>query len=207
MQKISDPKAVQACLMQSHYGEALAGLGAELHLLRYEKGELVTEPLQRERWFLVVVRGALQIYFIRDDGARYALSGGGKDFILGDMDLFGPYAGSVYTEATEPLLCLGLPLAQNRQTMLENNAFLHVVCSSLAGKLLSITALDAAPGSLRERLLSYLRYSCEDGQLQGVEHAAFRLRCSARQLQRILNRLQEEGTVERIGKGAWRLMR
>lgn len=88
-------------------------------------------PHFEERLFQVVVHGSLVIYFIRDDGARYSLSSGEADYILGDMDLFLPSTGSIYTEAAEPLLCLALSLDQNRETLLASNSFLRLICGSL----------------------------------------------------------------------------
>lgn len=100
-------------------------------MLEYEKGELVTASHFEEKLFQVVVHGSLVIYFIRDDGARYSLSSGEADYILGDMDLFLPSTGSIYTEAAEPLLCLALSLDQNREALLASNSFLRLICGSL----------------------------------------------------------------------------
>ena len=205
MKKIFDSQVMAASLRKSRYGPVLESLGAELFLLQYEKGELVTSPFVEERWFQVVVQGSLSIYFIRDDGARYALSSGGQDYILGDMDLFRPDTGSICTEAAEPLLCLALSIDQNRQRLLDSAPFLQVICRSLTAKMAAITALDAAPASLSDRVLSYMQYKCEGGILRGLERGAFHLHCSSRQLQRILNQWEQQGRVEKIGKGAYRL--
>ena len=78
-----------------------------------------------------------------------------------------------------------------------------MICRSLTEKMAAITALDAAPGSLSERVLSYMRYKCPGGVLKGLEREAFHFHCSARQLQRILNQLEQRGKVVKIGKGAY----
>ena len=104
----------------------------------------------------MVVHGSLVIYFIRDDGARYSLSSGEADYILGDMYLFLPSTGSIYTEAAEPLLCLALSLDQNREALLESNSFLRLICGSLTAKMAAIMAPDAAPVSLMDRIRSAL---------------------------------------------------
>ena len=205
MKKISDGRAVAARLKTSRHGPALAALRDELVLLQYDKGELVTSPFAEERWFQVVVQGSLNIYFIRDDGARYSLSSGNEGYILGDMELFDPHTESIYPEAAEPLVCLALSLDRSREALLADAGFLQTVCRSLTAKLSALTALDAAPASLPDRVLSYMSYKCRDGVLKGLEQEAFHLHCSARQLQRILNRFVQEGRVEKVGKGAYRL--
>lgn len=206
MEKIYDPKAIAAWIEKSRYRQVLEGLKSVLLLLRYEKGELVTSPLLEEPWFQVVAQGSLNIYFIRDDGDRYSLSCGRADYILGDMDLFHPSIASIYTEAAEPLLCLGLSIQQNRTVLLADPLFLQMVCQSLSEKMAAITALNAAPGSLSHRVLSYMRYKCPDGILRGIEREAFRLHCSPRQLQRILNDLVCQGHIIKIGKGTYCLV-
>lgn len=206
MQKIYDQKAIADALHQSRYGEVLRNLDVPLFLVQYDKGELVTAPFLPGTWFQVVVQGSLAIYIIRSDGARYALSSGGKDYILGDMELFESNGGNICTEASTPLRCLTLSLDENRDTLLANNAFLQLIGASLAKKMALITELDAAPSSLSDRVLSYMRYRCPDGILKGVEKTAFHFHCSPRQLQRILNRFTQEGQVEKIGKGTYRLL-
>ncbi|HIT69395.1 MAG TPA: hypothetical protein IAC36_05810, partial [Candidatus Aphodomonas merdavium] len=83
--------------------------------------------------------------------------------------------------------------------------FLQMICRSLTQKIEAITKLDAAPATLKQRVLTYMQYKCENGQLVGVEKAAFHLNCSARQLQRILNQYEAEGVVKKLGKGAYQM--
>lgn len=203
MEKIYDPQAVAAWVEKSRYLLVLESWKPQLLLHRYEKGELVTSPMPEEQWFQVVVQGSLNIYFLRDDGGCYSLSTGKTDYILGDMDLFHSIKSSIYTEAAEPLLCLALSIDRNREGLLADNLFLQMICRSLTKKMAAITALDAAPGSLSERVLSYMRYKCPDGKLKGLERESFHLHCSARQLQRILNQLEQQGKVVKTGKGTY----
>ena len=131
MKGIHDPAAVEARLRACRFREVLEAQRTELFLLEYERENWSPPPHFEERLFQVVVHGSLVIYFIRDDGARYSLSSGEADYILGDMDLFLPSTGSIYTEAAEPLLCLALSLDQNRETLLASNSFLRLICGSL----------------------------------------------------------------------------
>ena len=69
-----------------------------------------------------------------------------------------------------------------------------------------LTVFDAAPASLKQRVLAYMGYRCRGNELRGLGQAAFHLNCSSRQLQRILSRYESEGIVMKIGKGAYRLI-
>ena len=122
------------------------------------------------------------------------------------MDIFSDEAGSVYAEARTDLVCLAISIEENKAELLNDNLFLLMLCRSLTRKMQMLTALDASPASLRQRVLTYMRYRCSGNELRGLEQAAFHLNCSSRQLQRILNQYEAQGVVARIGKGAYRLV-
>lgn len=121
------------------------------------------------------------------------------------MDIFYPRSGDVYAEAAESLTCIAFSIEQHRESLLSNNGFLALICGSLSAKIGMMTTIDAVPASLAERVISYMKYKCDHGTLKGIEHAAFHLHCSARQLQRILNQSESEGVVKKVGKGTYKL--
>ena len=205
MERIYDKKNVDACIAKSKYHAVLDSLDIDFHLIKYEKGELVSSPFQNEALFQIVEQGSLNIYFVRDDGTRYSLSNGASDYFLGDMDIFYPKSNNIYAEAAESLTCISFSIEQNKEILLSNAKFLELICVSLASKIGTMTTMDAAPASLTEQVLSYMKYKCSSETLTGVEQAAFHLHCSARQLQRILNQCETAGLVEKLGKGTYRL--
>ena len=174
--------------------------------MRYEKGELVSSPFQNELLFQIVEQGSLNIYFIRNDGTRYSLSSGTTDYFLGDMDIFYPKSSNIYAEAAESLTCISFSIEKYREMLFSNSEFLVLICNSLSAKIGAMTTIDAAPASLTERVIFYMRYKCSDQTLKGIEQAAFHLHCSARQLQRILNQGEVSGWVKKLGKGTYRLI-
>ena len=205
MERIFDEKKVAACIAESKYHSVLATMDIDFYLIKYEKGEFVSSPFRAESLFQIVEQGSINIYIIRDDGTRYALSNGTTDYFLGDMDIFYPRSGDVYAEAAESLTCIAFSIDKNRETLLSNNGFLALICSSLSTKIGTMTTLDAAPSSLSERVISYMKYKCDDGILKGIEQAAFHLHCSTRQLQRVLNQCEADGFVKKVGKGTYKL--
>ena len=206
MKKIYDSNKINEQLEKCRYGSLLKNLQIDLFLIQYQKGELVTSPFQEEHLFQIIVSGSLNIYFIRDDGTRYSLSNGSENYILGDMDIFYDCMNNVFAEASEEITCISFSLSHNKEKLLTNNDFLKLICYSLSNKMGAITTLDAAPASLTERVLSYMQYKCCDGVLNGLEQSAFRLHCSARQLQRVMNQCLTDGIVKKIGKGAYQLI-
>ena len=205
MERIFDEKKVAACIAKSKYHSVLDTIDIDFYLTKYEKGEFVSSPFQTESLFQIVEQGSLNIYIIRDDGTRYVLSNGTTDYFLGDMDIFYPRSGDVYAEAAESLTCIAFSIDKNRETLLSNNGFLALICNSLSTKIGTMTTMEAVPASLKERVMSYMKYKCDGGILKGVERAAFHLHCSARQLQRILNQSERAGLVKKTGKGTYKL--
>lgn len=206
MERIYDKKEVAAGIAKSKYYTVLDSLNVDFYLMRYEKGELVSSPFQNELLFQIVEQGSLNIYFIRNDGTRYSLSSGTTDYFLGDMDIFYPKSSNIYAEAAESLTCISFSIEKYREMLFSNSEFLVLICNSLSAKIGAMTTIDAAPASLTERVIFYMRYKCSDQTLKGIEQAAFHLHCSARQLQRILNQGEVSGWVKKLGKGTYRLI-
>ena len=206
MEKIYDQKKVAACIAKSKYHAVLDTMDLDFYLIKYEKGEFVSSPFQNTLLFQIVEQGSINIYLIRDDGTRYCLSNGTTDYFLGDMDIFYPRSGSIYAEAAETLTCIAFSIEKHRDMLLSHSRFLTLICNSLSSKIGAMTTIEAAPASLTERVMSYMKYKCEDNTLKGIERSAFHLHCSARQLQRILNQKETAGSVTKIGKGTYRLV-
>ncbi len=206
MERIYDKKKIAACIAKSKYHAILDALNIDFYLIKYEKGELVSSPFQNECLFQIVEQGSIDIYFIRDDGTRYSLSSGTMDYFLGDMDIFYPKSQNIYAEAAESLTCISFSIEEYREVLLADNRFLALICNSLSTKIGVMTTIDAAPSSLTERVMSYMKYKCDDETLKGIEQAAFHLHCSTRQLQRILNQSEAAGLVRKLGKGTYKLI-
>ncbi len=205
MEKIYDKKIMEALVAKSKYHDVLDSLGIDFYLIKYEKGELVSSPFQDEVLFQIVEQGSIDIYFIRDEGTCYSLSKGTTNYFLGDMDIFYPRSNNIYAEAAEKLTCISFSIEKNREALLSNNRFLKLICNSLSYKIGTMTVMDAAPASLTERVMSYMKYKCKNETLKGIEKSAFHLHCSARQLQRIWNQSEAAGWVKKLGKGTYQL--
>lgn len=90
LKKILDQKKIDEAVSGCKYLPFLQSLNIPYFIIEYKKGESIVTPYMKERYFQIVLDGSLSIYFIRNDGSQYGLSSGGKDSILGDMELFIP---------------------------------------------------------------------------------------------------------------------
>ena len=205
MKRFYDSTLVEKCLQHTKFDIIASSLQKYLFVVKYQKGEFVTAALQQERLFQIIVQGSVSIYFVRDDGSIYSLANAGENDVLGEMEVFQCRPSNVYAEANDDVTCLALSVEASKDILLENCHFLRLICESLTQKMESITEFDAAPESLKQRVLTYMKYKCCNGEMKGLQQAAFHLNCSARQLQRILNQHEANGAVLKIGKGAYRL--
>ena len=205
MEKIYDQMLVEEYLKQTSYEESIGSLKEKMWIAEYEKGEFISSPFESEHLFQIIIQGGLHIYCIRDDGSVHSLSSGQHNYILGDMEVFSNEKSAVYAEADTNLISLAFSIDENREQLLNNPSFLRLICKSLTWKIEMLTTFDATPVSLNQRVLTYIRYRCVGGELRGLEQASSHLNCSSRQLQRILNKYEEDGVVTKIGKGSYKL--
>lgn len=153
MKRIYDKNLVETYLKKTKYESKLKGLQKNLFIVQYEKGEFITTPLQKDQLFQIVIQGSVSIYFIRDDGSVYSLASGQENYLLGEMEIFSHQKSDVYAEANEELICLALSVEKNKSEIEKNCEFLQLICESLIQKMESITTIDAAPVSLKHRVL------------------------------------------------------
>lgn len=206
MKRIYDKKAIDEAIKNSMYREVLESLNAPMFICEYEDGEIVVAPYQENDLFYITISGSMSIYFIRKDGNSYHLAYSDIDSFLGDNELFDTVNHGVYGEASGTLRCLAFSVKDSKKALLENVVFLRVLAKTLADRFKFIALQDAAPSTLTERVISYMNYISEDKTIKGIEKTAYQLHCSPRQLQRILNTLEENGTIKKIGKGSYEMM-
>lgn len=134
MKRFYDKALIETCLKQTNYESIMNGLQEYLFVVKYEKNEFVTMPLQQERLFQIIIQGAVSIYFIRDDGSAYSLTTSRENELLGEMELFQHQTSNVYAEAKDEVICLALSIEASKYALLKNCRFLQLVCESLTKK-------------------------------------------------------------------------
>ena len=204
MKRIYDQDQITRAIATSKYKEVLENLETPLFICQYEKGEVVVAPFKENTLFQITMSDGLSMYFTCQDGSNYHLSNSKADSFLGDNELFDFENLGVFGEATKTLYCLAFSIEESKQVLLKNPTFLRILAKSLAEKMKWMAMQDGGAHSLSQRVISYIRYFCEDQTLKGIEKSADQLHCSSRQLQRILNQLEEKEIVTKIGKGTYR---
>lgn len=207
MRRIYDKEILSKLSQKAHLDNIFDTDKIGFFCCEYEKGEYLCQPCEKEEYLQIVVEGEISIYHIRDDGTKYSLTQGNGIFILGDMEFYQTSPSLFFAEALTATVSIAIPLAQYREILKKDIRFLNFIVSVLSQKLFTIACLDAINTSLTDRVLNHMKYHCENGIMSGLEKNAFQLRCSSRQLLRIMSNLEKQGIVKKCGKGKYKLMK
>lgn len=205
MKTVKDEKLLAHWLEKSGIADCFSTPGLRFSLRRYDKGEPVTVPGRKMEELLFVVEGTVRIYGIRSNGSISPVNQQSAPLLLGDMELFGQGETPFFTDAVTPLSCLVLPVEKHREQLEQDVPFLHMLLRSCSDKLRLFAFVDVPAETIEERVLLYLEQVCPSHELKGIEAAVLQLRCSRRQLQRVLAKLCASGEIEKLGKGHYRL--
>lgn len=205
MQRITDTAQIEHWLEQENIRSLFDTPNLVFHARRYEKGEILTSPYKPTNELLFLVEGTVQIYGLHEDGSLRPISLTQRPALLGDVEFCTHGKSTFFAEARTASVCLTLSVEQYRVQLERDITFLHTLLASYNRKLSIISAMDMIPPTLEERVLFYVRNICPNNELAGVETAVFQLRCSRRQLQRVLKKLCEEGRLCKAKKGCYHL--
>lgn len=176
----------------------------EIEAFSFSKGELIISPLKPLKYIFFLLEGQLNIYTLKKDGSTSPvgiLIGSG---LLGDIEFVHPQAKSLFVEAKTDGLFLGISLSKYRAILKENTKFLFLILHSLTDKIEKITDNEVQASSIEERVLNYLDYLSPTHEIRGIEQTAMQIRCSRRQLLRVLKSLCDKNIMIKTGKGCYK---
>ena len=126
-------------------------------LLRYEPGELLTNPFSPSGYLQLVVDGDLLLYDMPDESSTVSLQ---TDFhevnVLGDIELLEVPFTPLFVEAKSEVYTFALYLEEYRQRLLNDPAFLRYLCTSMAEKL-NGAVKASSQATLRQKVIMGLQ--------------------------------------------------
>lgn len=207
MKELNEPDKIELYIRKSGIKERLSTEGIIFKVFRYEKGELLASPVEPLDHILFPVEGKAVIYGIRNDGTSFPISEIRKGDIIGDVEFTGSDEPVLFVEASKPVVCLAIDIKAYRKILMNDVTFLQTILASFAGKFRKIITIDAMSGNIEERVLNYMANLSPEHELYRISEAIYTLRCSRRQLQRVLRKLADEGKIMKTGKGRYKLSR
>lgn len=205
MEKIFDPRLLEQMLKKWAIPERFDTPGLDFQLVRFSRGKFLVAPFLPMDHFLFVVRGEVHIYGLREDGGAFSVHLVGQGILLGDMEFIRRQQLPFYTEALGEVLCVALPMETYRERLHRDVKFLHTLLDSVSDKFLLFTRMGDSAQPVEQKLLTFLRDIQPDHTLHSINAGVMQLHCSRAQLQRVVRKLCQEGELEKVGKGRYRL--
>lgn len=205
MKKITDKNKIKKAMEEVGLDVCFSGEPQGISIQEYEKGELLMSPLKKNQnlWFLL--DGYVMVYQIDENGVLNARGIDRAGSMLGDTELFIEEYGTLFVEARTQLHVLVVPFFICRKEIEDNIPFLHFLIRNVIKKELHHHQIEAEAGTTREKVIFYIRNLCEDQCMRNVNAAVDAIHCSHRQLHRILKNLCEEGVLQKVGKGSYKI--
>lgn len=170
--------------------------------LQYQKGEVLCSPLNTIGHLLFLVNGSVQIYALDPDGCKMPVASitAATGQMFGDMEFSCGKPTAFFVEAAEETLCLALSICDYREQLHQDVRFLHFLLRSVSDKFDLCLHTELACTTLEEKILRHLE-TLPEHTIQSVEETALHLKCSRRQLQRVLKKLCEDDVIQKVSRG------
>ena len=207
MKRINDKALLESYLKRFGIPELFEQKDIVFELHEYEKGEILNSKDNAKEYVQFLVEGSVAIYHVRYDGELSKLCLLDRFGFLGDIELCGNIKLPLLIEAHSDIICVNMSLIGQLEKIMNDNRFLRFIANSLAEKLAIFVRLEVITMNLEERVIGYLKNETKDGTFKGVETMAVRIRCSRRQLQRVLKSMVEKGILIKEKKGQYRLIK
>lgn len=205
MEFLSDRALLEEMLERWSIGAHFDSEGLRFQLAKFQKGELLTAPFKPMDYLLLLVRGQVNIYGLREDGSSFSVYLADKSVLLGDIEFVRKAPLPFYTEALDEVLCVALPVSVYREKLEKDARFLNYLLRGIADKFYMFSQTGNAAQPLEEKLVAFLRDIQPDHTLHGINRGVMQLRCSRSQLQKVVRKLCADGVLTKRGKGMYRL--
>lgn len=205
MRQIYDAEQIEYWLNKRKIRNCFDTSELDFYIRCYEKGEYLVVPNEYMEDLLFVVNGTIQIYGIGEEGSILPVNHIDCPALIGDIEFSTRKIPIFFVEAKTAVTCIALDGKKHRKKLERDITFLHVLIESIVGKLQLSAFVDASASTIEEKVLLYMKNISSSHELKGMDTAAHQLRCSRRQLQRVMRKLCEDGQVIKLGKGWYKL--
>lgn len=177
----------------------------DFKLIEFKKGSFLTRPLEKMNYMFFVVGGSIKVQNLEESGIVHIIAKSAKFEFLGDFEFATGKNPQFYTEAMSDVVCVGLEFSKFNDILHEDVRFLNFIVKKLGNGFRNNAGLEYSYKGIDKKLLYFLKYMEPNHEIDGVERTVSALKCSRRQLQRVIARLCDENVLIKTGKGKYRL--
>lgn len=172
-------------------------------VVEYEKDEMMVHPLEETLILQFVIQGEVSIYSIDSQGKQVFVSQTNHLIVLGDVEYIRKEKPIYFAQTHTKVVTLALSIMENQNCLDRDIKFLHFLMNSIVDKLHQSSSMDIVNQTVEDKVINYMKYSCQDHVLTNISMVCKNIHCSRRQLQRVLKRLCDEKKIEKRNKGEY----
>lgn len=178
-------------------------------LVRYEKGEIIALYGEKTDKLFFLVKGTIKFCCITDNFEEYFFFDAKNDGLFGEVEYVLKIPSITQSEVIDECDCIVIPIEENRH-ILDNDLKFHVFVNNiLAQKYNEMRSIymNKETCKLDVRLAKYITKNKNDDYISDLVQISKTVRCSYRQLLRIIKNFSEQGWIERLPqKGKYKIL-
>lgn len=206
MREVKDLNRLNHYLERHHFDRIFDTKDIKFRLYKFEKGELLSNAFDTNKYFIFIVSGKLQVNAIRVDGSSYYVASMNDFTCMGDVEFGGHKNDCFEIQALSEGYCIVINLRDYGEVLKKDVKFLTFILKSIAEKLYLATQFESGFSTLEEKLIFYIKTYCNDNSFKNVTKMAESINCSRRQLHRIITSMCEDGRLIKSGNGSYKLI-
>ena len=204
MVECNDPKLMETYMKKYSIRENFSTRDLPFKLYRYEVGEMMNVLHPQEQYLKFIVDGRIGVDTVDPAGNLERIVEEKAFVYFGEVEILGRSFSNHFHEVLETVYSIELPWEPLRETLWNDLKFLQFLVKHMSRTIyLATNSMEASSEDIRSRLMRYMKTECESQTFSGMEATAMRLRCSRRQLQRVVAQLVVQGELEKTGWGTY----
>jgi len=170
----------------------------EKKLVLYRKGEIVVEYGDETDKLFLLLKGTIRFTSQNDDYEEYFFFDATNDGLFGEVEYVLHIPSITQSQAMNNCYCVEIPVRRNRELLDSDIRFQTFVSRVLAKKYndLRLSSVDIETYSVRTRVIRYLLRETSQNRIRNLGLIAKTLKCSYRQLIRVLQDFCAKGWIE-----------
>ncbi|MDO4323587.1 MAG: cyclic nucleotide-binding domain-containing protein [Lachnospiraceae bacterium] len=177
-------------------------------LVRYRKGELIALYGDKADKLFFLISGTVKFSCIADNYEEYFFFDARNEGLFGEVEYVMDIPLISQSEVTEDCECIVIPIEENRHILDNDLKFQIFLTNILAQKYNDMRRryMDIEAYPLEIRFVKYLLSDREGDDIGSLRQISGAIRCSYRQLLRVVKRFCERGWIEHLEqKGKYRI--
>ena len=208
MVECNDPKRMEAYMAKYGIRDIFSTENLPFRMYRYDVGDIMNVLHPQEQYLKFIVDGRIGVDTVDRDGNLQRIVEETAFVYFGEVEILGRSFSNHLHEVLETVYSIELPWEPLREILWNDLKFLQFLVKHMSRSLFIATnSMEASSDDVQSKLLRYIRDECRDLSFSGMEETAKRLRCSRRQLQRVVSQLVEEGILTKTGWGTYSQMK